>query len=132
AGPGKRAFAMEKVEGGFPDNMSTAPKGSPEWNAAEAQAQFVTSRVTARTVADVQKFGNSLLRRVYYYAGEVQGLVDASGRWRPIDFQGVRRLPPRRDAAAYQEALESHRSMVDLEAAGYQKILNDRAAARTP
>ena len=131
AGPGKRAFAMEKIEGGFAENFSGAQKGSAEWARAEREARFYESAVTDRTATDVVKFGEKLAKRGYYYDGEVQGLITAEGRWRPIDFQSIERLPPRRDAAAYQEALTKHRANIEGEAAGYRKILADRAAGKT-
>jgi hypothetical protein len=115
AGPGKRAFAMEKIEGGFVENMSTAPVGSPEYLAAQKQAQLVSKSVTQQTVNDIETFSQKLLKGGHYYDGEVQGLIDSSGRWRPIDFQPVRPLPPASEKAAYDAAILRHNDMIGME-----------------
>jgi hypothetical protein len=110
AGPGKRAFAIEKVPGGFPDVAGGA-------SAAEAkEAAKVAASVTKETVADIKTYGQELLDEGFYYQGEIQGLVDKSGRWRAIDFQGIRKLPPKANAAEYAKATKRHWDTVNGEA----------------
>ncbi|HXH22488.1 MAG TPA: hypothetical protein VNN10_10685 [Dehalococcoidia bacterium] len=127
AGPGKRAFAMEKLQGGFAENLSDAPQNSPEFQAAQKQADFYASKVGPQTVQDVEAFGRSMLQQGSYYDGEVQGLVDANGRWKAIDFQPVRPLPPK-GTPAYDAAVQRHNDMIKLEADGYRKIAQQNAA----
>jgi hypothetical protein len=43
-------------------------------------------------------------------------LVDKSGRWRAIDFQGIRKLPPKANAAEYAKAIKRHWDTVNGEA----------------
>jgi hypothetical protein len=124
AGPGKRAFAMEKVPGSFPD----APGGA---SAAElAEAAKAAASVTTRTVTDIRTYGQKLLDEGFYYKGEVQGLVDTSGRWRPIDFQPIRELPPKANAAEYVKAVKDHWSNINSEADMLEKLA--KANARKP
>jgi len=101
-GPGKRAFAMEKVPGGFPDARSGASRAEIK------QAAEVATKINKQTVADLRTYGRKLLEEGFYYAGEVQGLIDNSGRWRAIDFQPIRKLPPKANAGEYAEALKRH------------------------
>jgi hypothetical protein len=119
---------MEPVQGGITENASMAPKGSPEWNAAQQQADLARSSVTSQTAADVVAFGNRLVQKGSFYNGEVQGLVDAKGRWRPIDFQSVEKLPPKTDAVAYQEAMRRHNNSIQAEADLYRGIAQQNAA----
>ena len=70
---------------------------------AERLAQ---ARITDGTLNDVQQFGNELLGQGYYYDGEIQGLIDFGGRYRPIDFEKVRPLSA--DPRIRAEQLRSH------------------------
>lgn len=110
AGPGKRAFAMEKVPGGFPDAAGGAS------TAEVKEAAKVAASVTKETVADIKTYGQELLDEGFYYQGEIQGLVDKSGRWRAIDLQGIRKLPARANAAEYADAIKRHWDTVNSEA----------------
>lgn len=124
AGPGKRAFAMEKVPGSFPD-----PAGGA--SAAElAEAAQAAASVTTRTVTDIRTYGQKLLDEGFYYKGEVQGLVDKSGRWRAIDFQPIRKLPSKANAAEYAKAVKDHWSNINSEADMLEKLA--KANARRP
>jgi len=124
AGPGKRALAMEKVPGGFPDAAGGA-------SAAEVkEAAKVAASVTKETVADIKTYGQELLDEGFYYQGEIQGLVDKSGRWGAIDFQGIRKLPPRSNAAEYAEAIKRHWNTVNSEADLHDRFA--RANAHKP
>ena len=48
--------------------------------------------MTRQTVRDVREFGDRLWAQGHYCQGDLQGLVDAQGRWRPIDFQTYGRI----------------------------------------
>jgi hypothetical protein len=124
AGPGKRAFAMEKVPGSFPDAAAGAS------TAEIAEAAQAAASVTTRTVTDIRTYGQKLLDEGFYYKGEVQGLVDKSGRWRAIDFQPIRELPSKANAAEYAKAVNDHWSNIDREANMLEKLA--QANARKP
>jgi hypothetical protein len=97
AGSGKRAFAMEKVETGFTTIAPTGKETAAELIAIEKEAKFFASKVTPQTVNGMDAYSARLLKNGHYYDGEVQGIVDAQGRWRPIDFQatvGCRQIHP--------------------------------------
>jgi hypothetical protein len=121
----------EKVGGGFAENMSTAAKGSAEWLAAEAEAKAAASKVTMSTVEDVERYSQRLLKGGHYYDGEVQGLIDKAGRWRPIDFQPVRQLPPT-GTPEYAAAGAKHNDMIKLEADRLRAQALRNAAAKPP
>ncbi len=105
-GPGKLAFAMEKIAGGFPFNESMERPGTPGHKAAGAEAKFYASKMTQQTIQDVVEYSRRLLNEGYYYFGEVQGMVDAQGRWKAMDFQGIKKLPA--DQQQYAAALAEH------------------------
>lgn len=90
-GPGRRAFAMEPIKGDFP---VANPSIGTATHAQEMEAKMAQGRISDTTLEDVRTFGEELLGTGYYYRGEVQGLIDTAGRYRPIDFQGVRKLSP--------------------------------------
>jgi hypothetical protein len=48
------------------------------------------------------------LQQGRYYKGDLQGLIDENGRWRPIDFQGTEVLPPESQPAARDAAIKKH------------------------
>lgn len=118
-GPGKLGFAMEKVAGGFPQNESLEPKTSAAYAKAGAEADFYAARITQQTIRDVVEYGRHLLDQGYYVYGDLQGLVDAQGRWKAIDFQGLHRLPADPNSQVYQDALAKiparDRARVDAE-----------------
>jgi hypothetical protein len=131
AGPGKRAFAMEKVEGGFTNTAPTGKETAAELLAAEKEANLLASKVSQRTVGDLDAYKARLLKNGHYYDGEVQGLVDAQGRWRPIDFQPIKRLPTDPASAEYAQAIRTN----DLNFASEHDRLAELAgknAAKTP
>jgi hypothetical protein len=121
AGPGKRAFAMEKVPGSFPDYAGGAS------TAEMAEAAQAAASVTTRTVTDLRTYGQKLLDEGFYYKGEVQGLVDKSGRWRAIDFQPIRELPSKANAAEYAQAVNDHWRNINSEANMLEKLAKANA-----
>jgi hypothetical protein len=132
AGPGKRAFAMEKVEGGFTEALPSEFATSAEILAAEKEAAFYASKVTQQTITDMEAYSQQLLKGGHYYEGEVQGMVSNSGRWRPIDFQAIRPLPPQSDKAAFDAAVKMHNDMFNLEKNTLQKLAQKNAAGVGP
>jgi hypothetical protein len=122
---GGYAYAMGKVPGGFIHNESRARKGSAEWNRAEAEASLARDAVTPETVQDVRRFGLELERLGYgYHEGELQGLVGHDGRWRPIDFAGIRPLPTNPIEAVNARA--DHRREVERIALEIDAVLKQR------
>ncbi|MFH0784921.1 MAG: hypothetical protein V2B20_23610 [Pseudomonadota bacterium] len=123
-GPDKQGFAMDIVEGGFADATGGA-------SAAEtAEANFNASKVTMQTVADIEEYSRRLLSQGNCYLGDLQGLVDEAGRWRPIDFAPIRKLPPPTDTAAYEEALRMHGSTFEREVSFFKKQAAENAARK--
>ncbi len=126
-GEGKKAFAMEKVEGSMAevtdkeileDAIAQAEKNGEMEKAAElrgklakasAEAVDTASKINQVTLQDVRAYGNRLKDQGFYVKGDLQGLVDGGGRWRPIDFQGHLPLPDKiADPAGYAEAMRMH------------------------
>lgn len=128
--PGGLAFAMGKVEGGFTQNFSTAPKDSPEYAKAAAETAQATAAVSEQTIRDMENYGDALVHLGYHYSGELQGLIGPDGRWRPIDFQGVAPLPT--DPAERKKAIVRHREQVADEVKSLQKKLAAKPPSKTP
>jgi hypothetical protein len=116
-----RAFAMERVEGSFP----IAEEGAAP--AALAEAGTALAALSRRTIEDVRGYGDELIRLGYHCSGEVQGLIAPDGRWRPIDFQGIDRLPT--EEAARIEAMENHARNLATEVEQLEGLLASRPAA---
>lgn len=114
-GPGRRGFAMERVRGGFPEAEPSIGSPTPK---QQREARKYQQKISERTLKDVETFGEELVQKGHYYSGEVQGLIDKRGRYRPIDFQGVRQLPkggkPSK-ATRRAERIEEHRANVQQE-----------------
>ena len=64
----------------------------------------------------------------HYCDGEVQGLVDSGGRWKPIDFQPVRELKDVPEGAARDAAIAHHNEVIKLEADGYRRIAQNNTS----
>ena len=118
-GPGRRAFAMERIEGNFP---AARPSIGLATEAQEIEAMITQGKISDKTLEDVQTFGEELLGAGHYYTGEVQGLIDTAGRFRPIDFQGVRKLSLNPAEQAEQIATHWRRVQVQID---YLKQLRD-------
>jgi hypothetical protein len=124
---GGYGYAMSRVPGAFVHNESRARKGSAEWNKAEAEASLARDAVTRETAQDVRRFGEELYRLGYgYHEGEIQGLVGPDGRWRPIDFAGIRPLPT--DPVEALNARQDHLNAVEREA----QTMEANVKQRTP
>ena len=61
----------------------------------------------------MKQFGEELLRQGYYYDGEIQGLFDFNGRYRPIDFEKVR--PLSEDLRIRAEQMRNHQEQIGRE-----------------
>lgn len=132
-GQGKRGFAMEKVEGNIPEEPGDLGKMSPEDAArASAQAHRAMGAVTKETTRDVQRFGDSLWAEGHYYNGEVQGLVDDAGHWKPIDFQAVEEVPPYTDHEKFNEAFRRHKDAIQAEMDYLNRLAEANAQGRPP
>ena len=103
-GPGKKGIAMEKVRGDMPtpggtleDLQDAAAAGDAEAARKvaelEAKAARSASRIWQGTVNDVQSYGDAIKGRNHFIHGDLQGLVDEAGKWRPIDISNVVPLP---------------------------------------
>jgi hypothetical protein len=108
-GPGRLGFAMEKVPGGMIDAATADP-------AAVAEAAKAASSVNQQTLTDFDAYSQALLDRGFYARGEVQGLVDSNGRWRPIDFQSIETLPT--DPGPRANAIADHTRNMAMERKG--------------
>jgi hypothetical protein len=106
-------YAMERIEGDFAEANTTTKR---ELTDSERIAQrLAQARITERTLQDVERFGNELLAQGYYYDGELQGLIDFSGRYRPIDFEQIR--PLSKDPEIRAEQLRTHQERISSEIA---------------
>ena len=117
-GSRRRGFAMERIEGDFPEAQ---PRTDRELTDSERIAErLAQARITDRTLEDVKQFGNELLGQGYYYDGEIQGLIDFRGRYRPIDFEKVR--PLSRDPRIRAEQTRNHQERISSEIADLQSL----------
>jgi hypothetical protein len=126
-------FAMEKAEGHFThgevddfENITDPVKKAR----AIAEVQAGQRAVTRQTIKDVRDFGDRLWSQGYYVQGDLQGLVDSQGRWRPIDFQTYRKVEafetpewraahpndPKSTFEYMEENLKTHQRNVEAEA----------------
>jgi hypothetical protein len=111
-------YAMERIEGDFAEaNTRTERALTDSERIAERLAQ---ARITDRTLQDVEQFGKELLDQGYYYDGEIQGLIDFKGRYRPIDFEKVRRLS--RDPRIRAEQTRNHQERISNEIEDLQSL----------
>jgi hypothetical protein len=131
-GDERHAFAMEKIKGSFtmPAPRETATRA--ERKAIEREAEFFASKVTHKTVRDLEIYSARLLNEGRYIMGEVQGFVNAQGRWRPIDIGGIRWLPRPDDpsSALNKEAIEEHESNVRMERNMLQALAEENERRR--
>ena len=110
-GPRRRGFAMERIEGDFAEAQ---PRTDRELTDSERIAErLAQARITDRTLEDVEQFGKELLHQGYYYDGEIQGLIDFKGRYRPIDFEKVR--PLSKDPQIRAEQMRNHQEQISSE-----------------
>jgi hypothetical protein len=120
------AFAMGKVEGGFTQNY--AHPGEPGYAQAEAETQTVVNALSPQTPADVRAYGDALWKLGYACTGDTQGLVGSDGRWRPIDFSGVEKVPA--DPVEALVMKKTHDAEIEMEAKSYEKKIAERDAAK--
>jgi len=116
--PQRRGYVMSKVKGTFivSDKELGRISDPVKQQAAKALIEKTRAAMGEHTIKDVENYSEALLRKGYGYEGEVQGLVDEAGHWKPIDFQSMRKLPdPAVDKAAYDAAEKMHKSMIKLE-----------------
>jgi hypothetical protein len=111
-------YAMERIEGDFAEAATRTERAlTDSERIAERLAQ---ARITERTLQNVQLFGMELLGQGYYYDGEIQGLIDFSGRYRPIDFEKVR--PLSRDPEIRAEQTRNHQEQIGNEIADLREL----------
>jgi hypothetical protein len=117
-GPRRRGFAMERIEGDFAEAQ---PRTDRELTDSERIAErLAQARITDRTLDDVERFGDELLGQGYYYDGEIQGLIDFGGRYRPIDFEKVRPLSG--DPQIRAEQIRNHQERISNEVEDLQTL----------
>jgi hypothetical protein len=117
-GPRRRGFAMERIQGDFPEAI---PRTERELTDSERIGErLARARITDKTLNNLQQFGDELLRQGYYYDGEIQGLIDFDGRYRPIDFEKVR--PLSEDPKIRAEQLRTHQERIGNEIANLREL----------
>jgi hypothetical protein len=114
---GGRAFAMDIQPGGF-----TGTVGEKASQAEELAAKGWAQEVNGRTLEEMAQYRDALWKQGHYYRGEVQVFVDKGGAVKPIDFGGIRRVPPPPPAGADAAAVERYQQ----ELADAWKTHNDR------
>ena len=70
AGPGKRGYAMEKIEGGFSQDESVDTASLKDKQAAQKEADFYASKITQQTRQDVIEYSRRLLDLGFYAAAK--------------------------------------------------------------
>ena len=128
---GKIGFAMEKVEGNFAtriDDGYTTGMTAKQAAAAKAQVDVAKQSVTTKTVQDVRRFGDRIFMEGKYCEGDIQGLVDAKGNWRPIDFQSYRPVPT--DGTGRNIAWAKHQTNIGAEASKLEALARANAATK--
>jgi hypothetical protein len=109
---------MERIEGDFAEAQ---PRTDRQLTDSERIAErLAQARITDRTLEDVERFGDELLGQGYYYDGEIQGLIDFKGRYRPIDFEKVRPLSGDPEIRAVQ--LRNHQERISNEIEDLQSL----------
>ena len=101
---------MERIEGDFAEAQ---PRGRDLTESERIAERLAQARITDRTLENVKQFGKELLRQGYYYDGEIQGLIDFNGRYRPIDFEKVR--PLSEDLRIRAEQMRNHQEQIGRE-----------------
>ena len=108
-----------------PKSEAARPNGRPWSLALRLPAYYacsafliVAAATSFGTFAYAAILSSSLERSVAVKAfvangSDVQGLVDEDGRWRPVDFQSVQKLPPETQPHARKAALARHGQMID-------------------
>ena len=116
--PQRRGFVMSKVKGTFivSDKELARIADPAKQQAAKALIEKTRGAMGEHTLKDVENYSEALLKKGYGYEGEVQGLVDEAGHWKPIDFQSMKKLPdPAVDEAAYKTAVDLHKGFIKME-----------------
>jgi hypothetical protein len=124
--PQRRAFVMSKVKGTFiVDDVELARIADPaKRQAARELIEKTKGAMGQHTIKDVENYSEALIKKGNGYDGEVQGLVDEAGRWKPIDFQSIKKLPdPAVDKAAYDLAVKRHNEFISWEVDHLKKVM---------
>ena len=100
---------MDEVPGGFAD-AAAASDDVAKAAANKAEMLKNAENIKPVTFEDLNKFREEMFNQGFFYDGELQGFVDASGRWRPIDMQGA---SPVSKAASIEEARKVHNKTFD-------------------
>ncbi len=100
--PERVGFAMDEVQGGFADSFAASDDAA---KAAANQADMMknAANITPQTFTDLHAFRDAIFEQGFYFRGELQGFVDASGRWKPIDMAGAEPLTSTTDLAKARE-----------------------------
>jgi hypothetical protein len=113
-GPGKKAFAMEKLEGGSVQELDDALLTPEQITRAEALTAKNALRINQKTIMDIRRYATELWKEGHCVQGDIQGLIDDLGNWRPYDFQTVLKIPDKNiDPIAYSNAYRIHYECID-------------------
>jgi hypothetical protein len=143
--PGKIGFGMEKVEGNFAyirDEDYLAKLSAADRAKALKDIENAGRAVTEQTARDVQQFGDRMWIEGKYCDGDLQGLVDKNGRWRPIDFQtyndvpklgaGNKPMPQGGLEVNIEDAFQQHQRNISKEVKRYETMAAANKAAAPP
>lgn len=119
------AFAMGKVEGFFPSNMLRPEH--PDFAQAEIESRQAIDSLAPEASQDVRNFGVELVKRGYHVNGDLQGLIGPDGRWRPIDFSAIQKLPD--NPVDRLVAVKDHTGYIEREAGFLDRIIADKQAS---
>jgi hypothetical protein len=107
--PDRIGFAMDEVKGGFADEAASAADAAVK-AANKAEMLKNAENIKPVTFEDLNSFREGMFKQGFYYDGELQGFVDAAGRWKPIDMQGA---SPVTKATTIEEARKVHDKTFD-------------------
>lgn len=122
------AFAMGKVEGFFPSNLLRPEH--PDYAQAEIESRQAIDSLIPEASQDVRNFGDELVKRGYHVNGELQGLIGPDGRWRPIDFSGIQKLPD--NPVDRLVAVRDHEGNIEREAEFLDRIITSKQESTGP
>ncbi len=113
-GPGRKAFAMEKLEGGSVQELDDALLTAEQIIRAEALTAKNALRINKKTIMDIRRYADELWKEGHFIQGDIQGLIDDLGNWRPYDFQTVLKIPDKNIAPfEYSNAYRFHYECID-------------------
>jgi hypothetical protein len=126
----KIGIVMEKAPGGFVNTVSRGEMTEEQYAAAGQEAAQWRSKVNDNTLQSLEAYRARLLANGQFYHGELQFFVDENGTIRPIDFQGMERLPT--NPEDQEQAIATHNEVFEAAREHLDEIAKENAAKQKP